>query len=97
MGKLLKLSQTETFYSQNQNKIFIIRQNRNGSTCNIKYLIHAFGLEISTPLYESMTKTYLNTSLGSWREFGCRDDAKAWRKSTKEADKHKNFLLQFRK
>ena len=26
--------------------------------------------------------------LGSWREFGCHDDANAWRKSTKEADKH---------
>ena len=37
------------------------------------------------------------SALGSWREFGCRDDAKAWRKSTKEADKHKIFLLQFRK
>ena len=35
-------------------------------------------------------------SLGSWREFGCRDDANAWRNSTKEADKHK-ILLQFRK
>ena len=30
-------------------------------------------------------------SLGSWREFSCSDDANAWRKSTKEADKHKNF------
>ena len=28
--------------------------------------------------------------LGSWREFGFRYDANAWRKSTKEADKH-NF------
>ena len=37
------------------------------------------------------------STLGSWREFGCRDDANAWRKSTKEADKHKNFFLQFRK
>ena len=36
-------------------------------------------------------------TLGSWREFSCRDDANAWRKSTKEADKHKIFLLQFRK
>ena len=42
-------------------------------------------------------KTLEEWSLGSWREFGCRDDANAWRKSTKEADKHKNFLLQFRK
>ena len=25
------------------------------------------------------------------REFGCRDDANAWRKLTKEADKHKIF------
>ena len=39
----------------------------------------------------------LSMALGSWREFGCRDDANAWRKSTKEADKHKKFLLQFRK
>ena len=30
-------------------------------------------------------------TLGSWREFGCCDDANAWRKSTKEADKHKIF------
>ena len=30
-------------------------------------------------------------TLVSWREFGWRDDANAWRKSTKEADKHKNF------
>ena len=36
-------------------------------------------------------------TLGSWREFGCRDDANAWRKSTKEADNTQNFLLQFRK
>ena len=36
-------------------------------------------------------------TLVSWRELSCRDDANAWRKSTKEADKHKNFLLQFRK
>ena len=36
-------------------------------------------------------------SLGSWREFDRCDDANAWRKSTKEADKHKNLLLQFRK
>ena len=28
--------------------------------------------------------------LGSWREFGFRYDANAWRKSTKEADKN-NF------
>ena len=28
-------------------------------------------------------------TLGSWCEFRCRDDANAWRKSTKEADKHK--------
>ena len=43
------------------------------------------------------TQATFNQALGSWREFGCRDDAKAWRKSTKEADKHKIFLLQFRK
>ena len=30
----------------------------------------------------------IDHSLGSWREFGCCDDANAWRKSTKEADKH---------
>ena len=30
-----------------------------------------------------------NITLGSWREFGRHDDA--WRKSTKEADKHKIF------
>ena len=41
--------------------------------------------------------TRISQSLVSWREFGCRDDANAWRKSTKEADKHKIFLLQFRK
>ena len=35
--------------------------------------------------------------LVSWHEFGCHDDANAQRKSTKEADKHKKFLLQFRK
>ena len=47
-----------------------------------------------------MTPLYLppapGMALGSWREFGCRDDANAWRKFTKEADKHINFLLQFR-
>ena len=32
-----------------------------------------------------------------WREFSRGDDANAWRKSTKEADKHKIFLLQFTK
>ena len=36
-------------------------------------------------------------ALVSWREFSCSDDANAWRKSTKEADKHKKNLLQFRK
>ena len=41
--------------------------------------------------------TFFTPPLGSWREFGCRDDANAWRKSTKEADKHKIFFLQFRK
>ena len=52
-----------------------------------------YGMATLSPvLYVSMFVT-----LGSWREFGCCDDAKAWRKSTKEADKHKNFLLQFRK
>jgi len=34
----------------------------------------------------------IGCTLGSWREFGCRDDAKAWRKSTKEADKHNFFI-----
>ena len=43
------------------------------------------------------TNFLLTTSLVSWREFGCRDDANAWRKSTKEADNTQNFLLQFRK
>ena len=32
-------------------------------------------------------------ALGSWPEFGCHDDANSWKKSTKEADKHKIFLL----
>ena len=32
-------------------------------------------------------------SLGSCREFGCRDGANGWRKSTKEADKHKIFFI----
>ena len=40
---------------------------------------------------------YSSQALVSWREFGCRDNANAWRKSTKEAAKHKIFLLQFRK
>ena len=31
------------------------------------------------------------------REFGHGDDANAWRKSTKEADKDKDFLLQLTK
>ena len=39
----------------------------------------------------------MDTPFGSWCEFDCFDDANAWRKSTREADKHKNFLLQFRK
>ena len=30
-------------------------------------------------------------------EFSCRDNAIAWRKSTKEADKDKKNSLQFRK
>ena len=30
-------------------------------------------------------------------EFGHADDAYAWRKSTKEGDKDKDFLLQLRK
>ena len=33
----------------------------------------------------------LGGALGSWHEFGCRDDANAWRKSTKEADNTQNF------
>ena len=56
-----------------------------GNTLNPKQLISDYNLLI------------LMSALVSWREFGCRDDANAWRKSTKEADKHKNFLLQFRK
>ena len=31
------------------------------------------------------------------REFSCGDEANAWRKSRKEADKDKDFLLQLRK
>ena len=46
---------------------------------------------------KKITSELSSSTLGSWREFGCRDDANTWRKSTKEADKHKNFLLQFRK
>ena len=42
-------------------------------------------------------QTKMETALGSWCEFDCHDDANAWRKFTEEADKHKNFLLQFRK
>ena len=32
-------------------------------------------------------------ALGSCCEFGCCDDANAWRKSTKEADEHKIFYF----
>ena len=39
----------------------------------------------------------LEQALGSWREFGCREDANAWSKSSKEADKHKKFILKFSK
>ena len=35
--------------------------------------------------------------LGSCCEFGRRDDANAWLKSTKEADNTKKILLQLRK
>ena len=38
-----------------------------------------------------------NVSPGLCCKFGHRDDANAWRKSTKEAEKHKKILLQFRK
>ena len=38
----------------------------------------------------------MHTALVVWRELVCGDDANAWRKSTKEADKDKIFLLQFR-
>ena len=44
-------------------------------------------------IYYLVPKSFVSSSalaLGSWREFGCRDDANAWRKSTKEADNH-NF------
>ena len=51
----------------------------------------------SVQIYRSILSRYKTQSLGSWREFGCRDDANAWIKSTKEVDKHKFFLLQFRK
>ena len=37
-----------------------------------------------------MSKNIERTQV-SWHEFGCRDDANAWRKSTKEADKEKKF------
>jgi len=36
---------------------------------------------------------YFLTALGNWHEFGCRDDTNAWRKSTKEADKHNFFFI----
>ena len=38
-----------------------------------------------------------DVSLGLCCEFGHCDDTNAWRKSTKEAEKHKKILLQFRK
>ena len=47
-------------------------------------------------LRPEMETGVLGMALVLCREFGCRDDANAWRKSTKEADKHKK-LLQFRK
>ena len=43
-----------------------------------------------------ITLHYILHTLGSWHEFGCHDDANAWRKSTKEVDNTQNFLLQFR-
>ena len=47
------------------------------------------------PLFVEM-RLKVNSTLVSCREFGRCDDANAWRKSTKEADKDKIFLLQFR-
>ena len=41
-----------------------------------------------------MSKNIERTQV-NWHEFGCRDDANAWRKSTKEADKDKNFFIAF--
>ena len=53
----------------------------------------------SMPLTTDHTNTIfeVDATLGSWCEFGCHDDTNALRKSTKEADKTQNFLLQFRK
>ena len=39
----------------------------------------------------------VNSALCICREFGHGDDANTWRKSTKEADKDKDFLLQLTK
>ena len=49
------------------------------------------------PIYKASLHKKMHSPLGSWREFDRRDDANAWSKSTKEADKHKIFLLQCRK
>ena len=40
---------------------------------------------------------FMEIPLGICCEFGRGDDANAWRKSTKEADKDKDFLLQLTK
>ena len=37
------------------------------------------------------TDKEMNRTLVIWHEFSCCDDTNAWRKSTKEADKHKLF------
>ena len=42
-------------------------------------------------------KSLLNSALGSCCEFGRRDDANAWRKSTKEADNTKKIFIAISK
>ena len=54
-------------------------------------------LLVASPPVSQSRSCKRSDTLGSWRVFGCRDDANAWRKSAKEADKHKKFLMQFRK
>ena len=56
--------------------------------------LETFGMEMLT-IGTRMGSSH--RALGSWHEFGCRGDANALSKSTIEADKHKIFLLQFRK
>ena len=52
-------------------------------SCGSRFLKEGTNIDIRT-----------SSALGSWREFGCCDDANAWRKFTKEADKHKNCNLE---